>query len=139
MYRIVRDPIDLEELRSVVRRGDGGVATFLGIVRGDSDGSREVTGLAYESYDRMALDEFAAIGDEARDRYGDVRVAVIHRVGELAVGEISVAVLAAAAHRAAAFDACRYVIDELKRRAPIWKKERYADGGSQWRATEQRA
>lgn len=136
MYRIVRAPIDPQELQSVVRKGDGGVVSFLGVVRGDSNEGRPVAGLTYESYDRMALDEFASIGAEARDRYGDVRVAIVHRVGEVPVGDISVAVLAAAAHRGAAFDACRYVIDELKRRATIWKKERYEDGDVKWKATE---
>ena len=64
---------------------------------------------------------------------GDVAIAIAHRAGDLAVGDVAVAVVVAAAHRDAAFAACRYAIDELKQRAPIWKKERYADGGTQWR------
>jgi molybdopterin synthase catalytic subunit len=135
VHRIVREPIDVRELDQVVRVADGGVVTFLGIVRGDGDDGRPVSALWYEAHEQMALDEFAAISSEARERFGDVRIAIVHRVGEVGVGEISVAVLAASAHRAPAFEACRYAIDELKRRAPIWKKERYADGGDAWRET----
>lgn len=132
MFAIVRDPIDLRELERVVRAGDGGVATFLGIVRETADDGRPVTGLFYEAFDAMAVREFESIAGEACDRFGDVTLAIVHRVGELRVGEISVAVVAAAAHRAAAFDACRYAIDQLKRRAAIWKQERYAGGDAAW-------
>jgi molybdopterin synthase catalytic subunit len=135
LHRIVSEPIDPRELEQVVRSGDGGVVTFLGIVRGDADDGRPVRALWYEAHESMALDEFAAIAHEACERFGDVRIAIVHRVGDVGVGEISVAVLAAAPHRAEAFDACEYAIDELKRRAPIWKKERYADGGAAWRET----
>jgi molybdopterin synthase catalytic subunit len=134
MFRIVSDPIEPHALEEIVRAGDGGVVTFLGVVREEADDGRRVCGLWYEAYERMARREFEAIASEARDRFGDVRMAIVHRIGELGVGEISVAVLAAAAHRDAAFEACRYAIDQLKRRAPIWKKERYADGAAQWRA-----
>jgi molybdopterin synthase catalytic subunit len=137
MFAIVTEPIEPRALESIVRASDGGVATFLGIVRADGENGRIVSGLWYEAFEPMALREFETIAGEARDRFGDVRVAIVHRVGELRVGEISVAVLAAAAHRAAAFDACRYAIEELKRRAPIWKKERYAGGDAQWQATGQ--
>lgn len=106
--------------------------SFLGIVRDRSDDGRPVSGLSYEAYDDGALAEFEAIGDEARRRFGDVRLAIVHRTGELRVGDIAVAVSAAAAHRAAAFEACRYAIEELKRRAPIWKKERFRDGTQRW-------
>ena len=133
MFRIVREPIDPRELERAVRPGDGGVATFLGIVRGRADDGRIVSGLSYEAFEPMALREFETIASEARDRFGDVAIAVVHRIGELSAGEISVAVMAAATHRNAALDACRYVIDELKRRATIWKKEHYADGASEWR------
>jgi molybdopterin synthase catalytic subunit len=136
VFRIAGDPIDPKKLEALVRRGDGGVVTFLGVVREDADDGRSVSGLWYEAHEAMALQEFERIAEEARDRFGDVRLAIVHRIGELRVGEISVAVLAAAPHRAAAFDACRYAIDELKRRAPIWKKERYADGAAQWKAID---
>ena len=137
MFRIVTDPIDAESLRQIVRRGDGGVATFLGAVREDADDGRPVSALWYEAHETMATLEFETIANEARERFGNVRIAIVHRVGEVRVGEVSVAVLAAAPHRAAAFDACRYAIDELKRRAPIWKKEQYVDGAAEWRASGQ--
>ena len=132
MFAIVRDPIDARALERVVRAGDGGVATFFGIVRDTAGDGRPVTGLWYEAFDAMAIGEFEKIAGEARDRFGDVALAIVHRVGELRIGETSVAVLAAAPHRAAAFDACRYAIDQLKSRAAIWKQERYADGGAAW-------
>jgi molybdopterin synthase catalytic subunit len=138
VFAIVREPIELRSLESIVRTGDGGVVTFLGIVRGDDDDGRPVKALSYEAFEPMALTEFDAIAGEARDRFGDVRIAIVHRIGRLAVGEVSVAVLASAAHRAAAFDACRYAIDELKHRAPIWKKEHYTDGAAEWKAAPPR-
>jgi len=133
VYAVVRDPIDPRALERVVRAGDGGVATFFGIVRETADDGRPVSGLWYEAFDAMAIREFETIASEVRERFGDVSLAIVHRVGELRVGEISVAVLAAAAHRAAAFDACRYAIDQLKNRAAIWKQERYSDGDAAWK------
>lgn len=133
MFRIVDEPIDVASLDQVVRRGDGGVVTFLGAVREDADDGRRVVGLWYEAHEAMAVLEFETIAREARERIGDVRIAIVHRIGELRIGDVSVAVLAAAPHRSAAFDACSYAIDELKRRAPIWKKERFADGSAEWR------
>lgn len=132
MFRIVTERVDVDSLHQIVRTGDGGVVTFFGTVREDADDGRRVAALWYEAHENMAIREFETIEAEARERFGDVRIAIVHRIGELRVGEISVAVLAAAPHRAAAFDACRYAIDELKRRAPIWKKEQYADGASEW-------
>jgi molybdopterin synthase catalytic subunit len=82
----------------------------------------------------MATAEFERIAGRARERFGEVRMAIVHRVGDLAVGDIAVAIVAAAAHRGTAFDACRYAIDEVKRDAPIWKRERYADGSDEWKA-----
>ena len=136
MLLIAREPIAVRDLEAVVRAGDGGVVKFLGIVRGSSDDGRSVTGLSYETFEAMAVAEFRAIALEARERFGDVALAIVHRVGELAVGGIAVAVVAAAPHRGPAFEACRYAIDEVKRRAPIWKKEHYAGGAAQWRANE---
>ena len=95
---------------------------------------RPVTGLWYEAYDAMAVRVFDAMRAEARERFGDVRLTIVHATGELQVGDVAVAVIAEAPHRAAAFDACRYAIDELKQRAPIWKQERYADGETRWRS-----
>ena len=137
MYRIVREPIDPRALEAVAGDREGGIVTFCGVVRERSDDGKPVKSLRYEAFEPMAIREFEFIAAEARDRFGDVRMAIVHRVGELEVGEISVAVVAAAEHRGNAFDACRYAIDELKRRAPIWKQERYGDGEARWRATEQ--
>ena len=135
MFRIGGAPIDPRELEAgLADPAYGGVVTFLGVVRDRADDGRRVDGLHYESYEPMALAEFAAIAAEAHERFGTERLAIAHRVGDLQVGEIAVAVVAAARHRGTAFDACRYAIDELKRRAPIWKKERYADGEQAWKA-----
>lgn len=135
MLRIVRERIDQRAVEDRVRSETrGGVVTFLGIVRERADDGRLVSGLQYEAFDAMASSEFEAIVAEARERFGDVHVAAEHRVGELRVGEVAVAVCVAAAHRGEAFAACRYAIDELKRRAPIWKKELYVDGGGEWKA-----
>ena len=134
MFRITQETIDPRTVEASVR-GDasGGVVTFLGIVRERSDDDRAVTGLSYEAYESMALSEFKAIAQEARDAFGDVHVAIVHRIGDLKIGEIAVAVCVASPHRAAAFDACRYAIDAVKARAAIWKKEHYVDGTGIWR------
>ncbi len=135
MLRIVRDAIDPHALEAAVSGDEcGGVVTFLGVVRSHSDDGRLVRGLSYEAFEPMATAEFERIAGRARERFGEVRVAIIHRVGDLAVGDIAVAIVAAAAHRGTAFDACRYAIDEVKRDAPIWKRERYADGSDEWKA-----
>ena len=135
MHRIVTEPIDVSSIEASARSPSyGGVVTFLGVVRDRADDGAAVVGLEYEAHEAMALAEFSAIEGEAHARFGDVRVAVAHRIGALKVGDVAVAVCVAAAHRAAAFDACEYVIDELKRRAPIWKKELYAAGAAQWKA-----
>jgi molybdopterin synthase catalytic subunit len=130
---IVRHAIDARALEAQVRTDAcGGIVTFLGVVREQAGDGRAVRGLSYEAHEEMALTEFAAIADELSRRFGQVRLGVIHRLGELAVGEIAVAVCAAAPHRAQAFEACEYAIDQLKARAPIWKKEGYIDGTGEW-------
>ncbi len=137
MLKVTRDPIDPRALEGVLQDGEsGGVVTFLGVVRARAGDGRPVDGLEYEAFEPMALAEFERIAQEARERFGDVRVAIVHRTGELRIGEVAVAVAAAAVHRKAAFDACAYAIDEVKRRAPIWKKERYADGSGEWKTNE---
>lgn len=133
MFAITRDVIDPRAVEaSVLGNAQGGIVTFLGIVRERASDGREVSGLSYEAYDEMAIAEFQRLAEEVRERYGSVELAIVHRVGELQVGEIAVAVVAASAHRAAAFDACEYAIDELKQRAPIWKKENYVEGDAAW-------
>lgn len=138
MFRITREAIDVASLeRSVRTEACGGIVTFTGVVRERSDDDRPVTGLSYEAHEEMAAREFALIAGEARERFGACEIAVVHRTGDLRIGDVAVAVVVASPHRGTAFDACEYVIDELKARAPIWKKEHYADGGdSVWRQNE---
>ncbi len=138
MYEITSEPIDVAALeRRVTRDACGAVVTFTGVVRERSDDNRAVTGLSYEAHEPMAVTEFERIAEEARGRFGPCELAIVHRTGDLSVGEAAVAVVAAAPHRDAAFEVCRYVIDELKRRAPIWKKEHYAGGSeSVWKQND---
>ena len=129
---LVTEPIDVETLIARVRTDAcGAVATFLGVVREQHDG-RPVRGLSYEAYPSMALGEMREIASEAAGKFGPCEIAIVHRTGDLQIGEASVAVAVGAPHRGAAFDACEYAIDELKRRVEIWKKEHYIDGGATW-------
>lgn len=112
-------------------RACGGLVAFEGRVR-DHSHDRVVTGLDYEAYPEMALTEGRRIVAEAEARFAPVRVAAAHRHGALGPGEVSVVVVAAAPHRAEAFAACRWVIDEIKSRLPVWKREHYADGTADW-------
>ena len=109
----------------------GGYASFEGWVRNHNEG-RRVLRLEYEAYEALALKEGERIVAEALERFGVRRIACVHRVGELAIGELAVWVGVSAAHRDEAFAACRYVIDEVKQRLPIWKKEHYPEGDSGW-------
>jgi molybdopterin synthase catalytic subunit len=123
--------IDLPVLFASVGESDrGGITSFVGLVRDHHDG-RQVKRLEYSAYAPMAEGECAAIVAEAETKW-PVRVALSHRIGTLEVGEAAVAIAVAAPHRGEAFDACRYVIEELKHRVPIWKREWYADGSSEW-------
>ncbi|HXE58734.1 MAG TPA: molybdenum cofactor biosynthesis protein MoaE [Gemmatimonadales bacterium] len=131
MTYLTRDPIDAAALLAeVAARGHGGISLFVGAVRDHQDG-RGVIRLEYSAYEPMAEAECRRIVDEALGRW-PVAVALRHRIGELAVGDVAVAVAAGSAHRDEAFAACRYVIEEVKRRVPIWKKEFYADGHVEW-------
>lgn len=131
MIRLQPEPIRLEELVAAVgSERDGAVAVFLGTVRDHNQG-RRVRYLDYQAYPEMALREMRTIADEARERFAVSRVGIVHRTGRLALGEASVAVAVAAAHRAPALEACTFVIDTLKRRVPIWKKE-FFEGGEVW-------
>ncbi len=121
-------PLDVDEVvRRVAGPDTGGVVTFVGQVRDEARG-RAIERLEYEAYPGMAEREIEKITAEAADRWPGVRVAVAHRTGVLAIGDIAVVVVAAAAHRGDAFDACRFTIDRLKERVPIWKKEVATDG-----------
>ena len=135
MFAIVVEPIDVATLaHAVASDAYGAVVTFAGHVRDRDEQGRLVSALFYEAHAQMAEAEFAAIAAEAAARFGPCEIAVRHRTGRLRVGEISVAVAVAAPHRSAAFGACAYTIDELKRRAAIWKKELYADGEGVWKS-----
>ena len=124
-------PLDLAALVEAVAGPDrGAVVTFVGAVRNHHEG-RPVTGLSYSAYEPMADAVCAAIKAEAERRW-PVRVAVVHRLGELEIGDAAVAIAAAGAHRDEAFAACRHMIEEVKRRVPIWKRERFADGTEEW-------
>lgn len=129
---IVREPIDVNHLtREVTLDSCGAIAIFLGTVRANNDG-RAVTGIEYSSYEEMAHREMTVILGEAMERFGIEAGVIEHRIGELAVGDASIAVVVAHAHRGPAMDALRYVIDETKRRAPVWKLEHYTDGTREW-------
>ena len=108
----------------------GGMDVFVGTVRNQTKG-KEVLKLEFEAYEPMALREMQKLADQAREKWDVLRIAVHHRTGVLGVGEIPVIIAVSAAHRAAAFDACRYIIDTLKETVPIWKKEYFA-GGEVW-------
>ena len=107
--------------------GDGAVCVFDGIVRDNTRG-RQTLYLDYESYREMALEQMQRLAAEAVERFGVRDVAIVHRLGRLQIGETSVLIVVASAHRGAAFDACRWLIDTLKKTVPIWKKETFADG-----------
>ena len=130
-FELVQTPIDpLAAVQHVRADGDGAIVTFDGFVRNESLGHRTLH-LEYEAYETMALAKMREIGAELHRRYAIHRLAMLHRLGRLEIGETSVFIAVSAPHRAAAFDACRYAIDTLKRTVPIWKKE-YFEGGAVW-------
>ena len=125
---LLRTPIDANAAERHVRADlDGAIVTFDGFVRDESHGRRTLY-LEYEAYESMALAKMHEICALARNTYAVHRVAILHRLGHLDVGETSVFIAVSAPHRAAAFDACRFAIDTLKRTVPIWKKEFFEDG-----------
>jgi molybdopterin synthase catalytic subunit len=128
------EPLDVRALEAELTRSEHGArVSFVGLTRETSPGDpRPVVALDYEAYEPMALAEMTAIADEARARFGPLHIALVHRIGRVAVGEASVAVVVAAPHRASAFDACRFAIDTLKERVSVWKREVYRDGDSAW-------
>jgi MoaE-MoaD fusion protein len=128
IYQLVRDPIDMAALvRRVRAPEDGAIVTFDGFVRNQSH-NRPTLYLDYEAYESMALAKMCEIGAQLHEKYRIHSVAIVHRLGRLEIGETSVFVAVSAPHRAAAFDACRFAIDTLKRTVPIWKKEYFEDG-----------
>ena len=132
MVRLTHELIDYHALAESVRRNDcGAVALFLGTVRDLTDG-HETVALDYEAYAGMAEKKMAEIEQETRSRWPIGEILMVHRLGHLEVGEVSVAVAVSCPHRAQAFEACRHAIDRLKELVPIWKKENWADGATEW-------
>jgi len=129
--RITEEPIQTDRLLDLGSRADGALLLFVGRVRDHNDG-RSVARIRYEAYAEMAERELEAILREAADRCEVTRIEAVHRTGELEIGEASVAIAVASPHRAAAFEASRYVIEEIKKRLPVWKREAYADGSDAW-------
>ena len=134
MVELVRGPIDAEALaRAVAWDGAGAVLVFSGVGRSELVEGRRVLSLFYEAYEEMALPVLREIEDEVVALFPGARVAMVHRLGDVAIGEASVVIAVSAPHRDECYRASRHAIDELKRRAPIWKKEIFADGAS-WKA-----
>jgi molybdopterin synthase catalytic subunit len=128
LCRLVRDPIDMPALvRHLRALEDGAIVTFDGFVRNQSH-NRPTLYLDYESYESMALAKMHEIAAQLHEKFAIHRVAIVHRLGRLQIAETSVFIAVSAPHRAAAFDACRFAIDTLKRTVPIWKKEYFEDG-----------
>ena len=131
-FAITGEPIDPDTLKRRLEADHAGACvTFEGWVRNLNEGSA-VDALEYETHAPIAVKEGNAVIDEARERFAVIAAECIHRVGKLEIGDCAVWVGVSAAHRGAAFDACRYIIDEIKHRLPIWKKEHYAEGATSW-------
>jgi molybdopterin synthase catalytic subunit len=125
---LTRERIDAEKIVAAAKSGeDGAVVVFDGIVRNHTRGRRTLH-LDYEAYEEMALKQMRELGLKAHERFGVRQVTMLHRLGRLEIGETSVLIVVASAHRSAAFEACRWLIDTLKETVPIWKKETFADG-----------
>lgn len=128
LIEIVDEPIGADAIVSGMKAGgDGAVCVFDGIVRDNTRG-RATLHLDYEAYEEMALKQMQELRERAMAKFGVREVAIVHRLGRLTVGETSVLIVVASAHRGAAFEACRWVIDTLKKTVPIWKREQFADG-----------
>ena len=135
MVRVTEDTLNLQELVELV--GDpeaGAIATFIGTARNQNEG-RKVISLEYEAYPEMAEKELARLEQEAQEQWDLRGLAIVHRIGPVQIGEASVMIAVSAAHRQDAFAACRFAIEEIKKRVPIWKKEVF-EGGEVWIGTQ---
>src|SRR5438874_4766249 len=131
LFVVTSAPLDVAGASALVpARGDGAVATFVGLVR-DHNAGRRVLWLEYEAYAPLAVKAFEQIASETTARWPDARLAIHHRTGRVEIGDASVVIAAASPHRAEAFAACRYAIERLKQIAPIWKHEHF-EGGEVW-------
>jgi molybdopterin synthase catalytic subunit len=125
---LTHDIIDMKAITEALKAGaDGAVTVFDGIVRNNTRG-RQTLYLDYSAYDAMALEQMRSLATEAVEKFGVRDVAIVHRLGRLEVGETSILIAVASAHRGVTFDACRWLIDTLKKQVPIWKKEVFVDG-----------
>lgn len=132
MFRLSDQPLDADVLRATLDRDDAGaLVVFEGRVRRENDG-RPVERLDYEAAEKLAVTEGETILREARERFAILDAVCVHRVGSLGLGELAVWIGVVSAHRDAAYEASRYIIEQLKVRVPIWKKEHYDDGQSKW-------
>jgi len=135
MFRVTDKPLVLQELIEFVTDPEAGaITTFIGTTRNNNDG-RKVIALDYEAYAQMAEKELVRLGEEAKKKWPICRMAIVHRLGPVQITEPSVMIAVSAAHREAAFAACRFAIEEIKRTIPIWKKEVY-EGGEIWIGTQ---
>jgi molybdopterin synthase catalytic subunit len=135
MFRVINQAIDLQELvRFVTDPEAGAIATFIGTTRNHNDG-RKVIALDYDGYPEMAEKELARIGAAARKQWRICRMAIVHRLGPVQITEASVMIAVSSGHREAAFAACRFAIEEIKKTVPIWKKEVF-EGGEVWIGTQ---
>ena len=131
-FRFSASPLNPAQLREkVLDRTSGAYVGFEGWVRDHNEG-RRVQGLEYEAYEELGLKEGEKIVQDAKSRFGVTEARCVHRIGKLEIGDLAVWVGVSSPHRDAAFAACRYIIDQVKHRVPIWKKERYVDGDSGW-------
>ncbi len=132
MISLTTQPIDINAVTDAVRdHRAGAVVLFLGTVR-EFTGSLRTSSLDYEAFDEMAVASMQQITQEARSRWSLVKAAVVHRTGPLDLGEIAVAVAVSSAHRGPAFEAGQWIMDTIKQQTPVWKKELYADGTTEW-------
>jgi molybdopterin synthase catalytic subunit len=135
MFRVTHKALNLQELVAFVTDPEAGaIVTFVGTTRNNNEG-RRVVALDYDAYPEMAEKELARIGDEAKKNWNIQRMAIVHRIGPVQITEPSVVIAVSAAHRADAFEACRFAIEEIKKTVPIWKKEVF-EGGEVWIGTQ---
>lgn len=130
---LTRAAIDETPLVTRLRRNDAGaIATFAGTVRAETDGDRRLVALEYAAYDSMAAEQMESIRQRALKNFAVLDAILVHRLGRLELGETSIVVVVSAAHRVAAFDACRWIVDTVKTDVPIWKKNIWTDGRTEW-------
>jgi molybdopterin synthase catalytic subunit len=135
MFRVTEQPLNLQELVDFVTDPEAGaIATFIGTTRNNNEG-RRVIALDYDAYPEMAEKELQRIGADAKSKWPLCRMAIVHRIGPVQITQASVMIAVSSAHRDAAFAACRFAIEEIKKTVPIWKKELY-EGGELWIGTQ---